>query len=263
MADPILDAFGFARAPFGKSLAAKDVFPSQMYKEAYSRLQYGLGEEDLLVLTGPVGCGKSVVLNALIRSLDPNRYLPLYIRGTNLSDVELYKNILSGLDHPPPYLTHLARRLFYQVVGECSRKPIVVVDDAQDAQESTFRALKAFVNFGFDAENRITFILSGQPELKAILKLSCYLALKQRIRLYFHMQGMGLEETCRYIDHHTRLAGRPSPVFSDEAKIEIHRASEGIARRVNSICYRSILSAALEGRQLIDSHDLALEDLTE
>jgi len=263
MADPILDAFGFSRLPFGKSLSAKEVFASQMYKEAYSRLHYGIGEEDLLVLTGPVGCGKSVVLNALIRSLDANRYLPLYIRATNLSDVELYKNILSGLDHPPPYLTHLARRLFYQVVEQCSRKPIVILDDAQDAQESTFRALKALVNFGFDTENRITFILSGQPELKAILKLSHYLALKQRVRLYFHMQGLGVEETCRYIDHHTKLAGRPSPLFSDEAKMEIHRASEGIPRRVNSICYRSILSAALEGLRIIDSNNLALEDLTE
>jgi hypothetical protein len=44
------------------------------------------------------------------------------------------------------------------------------------------------------------------------LKLAQYLPLKQRIRLFYHMTSMSLEETCRPIDHHTRIACNQNPL---------------------------------------------------
>jgi len=76
------------------------------------------------------------------------------------------------------------------------------------------------------------------------------------------MKPMSLEETCRYIDHHTTTAGAPSPLFSDNPKADIHRHAEGIPRAINSICYRSIIAAAAAGRKIIDSADLTLEGPT-
>ena len=49
-------------------------------------------------------------------------------------------------------------------------------------------------NFGSDSQHKITFVLCGQPEIRATLKFSRYLALKQRIRLFFHMDGLSLQE---------------------------------------------------------------------
>jgi len=75
------------------------------------------------------------------------------------------------------------------------------VDDVQEVNESALLALKSTVNFGFDSENRLAFILCGQPELKATLKYSRFLAVKQRIRLFFHMQGLSLQETCEQVEN--------------------------------------------------------------
>jgi len=66
-----------------------------------ARLEYGIGSEDFLLITGPVGVGKSVALLSLIHALDPIAYSPIYIRGNNLGEGELYKAILSGLDMEP------------------------------------------------------------------------------------------------------------------------------------------------------------------
>jgi len=115
-------------------------------------------------------------------------------------------------------------------------------------------------NFGSDSQAKITFILSGQPERRARLKLAQYLPLKQRIRLFSHMTSMSLEETCRSIDHHTRIAGNPTALFSDSAKAEIHRRADGIPRIVNTVCYRSIVNATVKKLKVIDSADLYLED---
>ncbi len=259
----VLDHFGFSRLPFSKNLSPKEVFPTSSYTEALARLEYGIGSEDFLLLTGPVGVGKSVTLFALIHSLDPIAYSPIYIRGNNLGEGELYKAILSGLDRDPPRFTQPARRMFFSVVPELGRKPIAVIDDAQEMRDAALLSLKSLANFSSDSQTRITFILCGQPELRGRLKLAQYHALKQRIRLFYHMKPMALEETCRYIDYHTKAAGNPTPLFSDAAKADIHRHADGIPRVVNTICYRSIINAAVNKLKVVDSAEVFLEDPAE
>ena len=85
MHDQVLTFFGFSRLPFGKHLTPADTFPSHAHQEATSRLAFGVADEDLLLLSGPIGCGKSVALAAFVAALDGNRYIPLYVRGSGLS----------------------------------------------------------------------------------------------------------------------------------------------------------------------------------
>jgi len=138
-----------------------------------------------------------------------------------------------------------------------------LIDDAQEVKDAALLALKSLANFSSDTQSRITFILAGQPELRGRLKLAQYYALKQRIRLFYHMKPMALEETCRYIDYHTKTAGNPTPLFSDSAKADIHRHADGIPRIVNTLCYRSIINAAVNKLKVIDSADVFLEDPAE
>ena len=263
MNNPVLDFFGFSHLPFSKILSPKQLFQSEGYRTAFAQLEYGIPVEDFMLLSGPVGCGKSVVVNALLHALDSNHYSPIFVDGNNLTEVELYKNILSSLDHEPPYLSGAAKRLFYRIVAELSKQPVVFIDDAQEMNDTALLALKSMANFDSDSQHKITFVLCGQPELRATLKYSRYLALKQRIRLFFHLEGMSLQETCSYIDHHTTAAGKPTSIFADDAKSDVHRCSEGIPRRVNLICYRSIVNAALNEINIIDSKNLVLDDLSD
>jgi len=256
----VLDFFGFSRLPFSKGLAFAQAFNTESFQEATARLAFAVGEEDFFLLTGAVGVGKSVVLQSFLAELDTNRYTPLYIRGASLSDGELFKAILAGLDREPPRFTQTAKRLYFSVIPELTRKPLVLLDDAQDLKESALMNLKSMTNFSCDSQSRIAFILSGQPELRARLRLNQFLPLLQRIRLSFHMKPMSLEETCRYVDHHTTAAGAPGPLFSDSAKADIHRHAEGIPRAVNSLCYRSIIAAAVKQRKVIDSADLSSDN---
>ena len=130
----VLSFFGFSRLPFSKNISSKEIFSTQTYKEAFARLEFGISDEDIMLLTGPVGSGKSVVLGSLIHSIDLNSYIPIYIRGNNLKEGELYKAILIGLDHAPPRYSQAAKRLFYRLVPELTKKPVVIVDDAQEIQ---------------------------------------------------------------------------------------------------------------------------------
>jgi type II secretory pathway predicted ATPase ExeA len=49
--------FGLARTPFGKSIAARDLFARQAHAEAVARINFCVLESTLGVVTGDVGPG--------------------------------------------------------------------------------------------------------------------------------------------------------------------------------------------------------------
>ena len=138
---------------------------------------------------------------------------------------------------------------------------MVVLDDAQDIAEEALISIKALTNFDSDSQNRITFILTGQPELRTLLSYSHFDSLRARIRLSHHILPMSLEETGTYIDHSLEIASRKEKLFSDTAKMEIFKRSNGIARQINRICYNAIVTGTIQEKNLIDSSDLPVDEL--
>ena len=191
MHDQVLAFFGFSRLPFGKHLTPADIFPSETHQEALSRLSFGVADEDLLLLTGPIGCGKSVALAAFVAALDTNRYTPLYVRGSGLSAAGLVKAVLEELKIDPPFFSGRASQLFFKIIPELNKKPVVIIDDAQDLAPTALTAIKSMVNFHFDSRTAITFVLAGQPELRELLKYATFAAVRQRIRISFEVARIG------------------------------------------------------------------------
>lgn len=253
MKETVLDFYGFKRLPFGKDIASVDLFKTRNQEDALAMLLLGAAEEDVLLVTGAAGCGKSVILRSFSAAMDVNRYQPVYLRGSPMGLPELYKMVLLELKIDPPRFMVKVKPLFFSAVAEMSKKPVVLIDDAQDLAEEALIGLKTMVNFKEDSQNRITFILAGQPELRTLLSYSQFHSLRQRIKLGVHLSGMTLEETCGYIDHGLRIAGRPSPLFSDSAKSEIFKRTGGIPRAINVLCYQAIITGAIERRDIIDT----------
>lgn len=256
MKQVILNHYGFSRMPFGKEIAADDIFKTQTLSQATAMLELGLDSEDIMVLTGPIGCGKSLIVRHAAAGFDTNRYQLIYLRGSLTNASELFKLVLGGMKVDPPHSIFKAKPLFFSTVSEAARKPIVVLDDAQDASPEALLAIKAMTNFDSDSRNRITFILVGQPELTTILGYSHFDSLRARIRLAHQLTGMSLQETCAYIDHGLAIVQRQEKLFSDAAKMQIFKRTTGIARHVNTLCYQAIVRGAINEKHVIDTQDL-------
>jgi general secretion pathway protein A len=261
MSNIILDFYGLAALPFSKSISEKDIFESHAHKEAMGMLSLGVESEDIMLLTGEIGIGKSIVLRSFLASLDSDAYACMYLRGNSLSQTDLTKTILLELKIQPPHFANDARQEYYARIAELGKKPVVIIDDAQDLKESALLGIKSMVNFDCDSKNKITFILAGQPELASTIRMSHFYALRQRIKLAFEMNKMSLEETCKYIDHHTRILNRPNPIFSDDAKLDIFKKSYGVARVINALCYNALANGAARRIDIIDSKNLVTSDL--
>ena len=252
----IKDHFGLSRLPFSKNIGVSQIFRFKQIDEAQARLALGAQNEDIVLLTGPVGSGKSSALRLFAQSLDPSQFLLVYIPAYSYKIGEIAKLILAGLHVQPPSHASKALRLLDQTVNELSRdkgiKPVIVIDEAQELPLTTLQTLKNLVNFDMDSVSRLCLVLCGQKELAPILDSAPLESLYRRIRIMYEMSGLSLEDTSKYIRHQMKICGVDKGVFSDECVSQIFTSSQGLMSQINAVCFRLIVMAVAEGRDIIE-----------
>ena len=100
-------------------------------------------------------------------------------------------------------------------------------------------------------------MLLGQPTLRRRLKLGHFAALDQRISIRYHLDGLSLDDTARYIRHHLDIAGRSDPLFSDDAITLIHRTARGIPRAINNLATAALIAAYATDKAIVDESSAA------
>ncbi len=103
MRETLLTHYGFSRLPFGKDIDEENVFHTQELSRTAAMLELGIESEDVMLLSGPIGCGKSLIIRHGLASLDTNRYQPIYLRGNISGEREIVKALLRGMKIEPPH----------------------------------------------------------------------------------------------------------------------------------------------------------------
>jgi hypothetical protein len=81
--------------------------------------------------------------------------------------------------------------------------------------------------------------------------------LKQRVIASYHLGPLDVEETRAYIEHRLKHVGwTDHPHFDTAAFAQIHAASGGVPRRINTLCDRLLLAAYLGDKRLIGAVDV-------
>lgn len=256
MTESIKSFFGFKKMPFSKHIGVNKLFQSSSFKEALSRLEIALENEDITLITGSIGSGKSNVLRYFTGKLDANSYKPIYIPADKMKPGEIAKKALKELNMEIPFHGSAAMRKLKQSIIKLNKhngiKPILVIDEAQQLPIETLLSLKNLLNFNMDSENLLCIILCGQKELNEILDLSPLESLRRRIRIKYHLAPLTLEETAQYIHHHLRVCGLERQLFTDDSKATIFHYSKGILCEINRICFEAIIHAVSLSKDLIE-----------
>ncbi len=263
MNNKLLTFFGLTRMPFSKEIPTGDIFKSGMIDGLLGMFELGISTEDIMLVFGKIGCGKTIALRLFMGSLDTNKYYPLYLKSSGMNIPHLYKSILCGMKVEPPSRLYGVKKLYEKIIPESRKKPVIILDDAQDLTDDALLEIKNLVSFDADSRNRLCVIVSGQMEIADKLKFSLFTPLMQRIRLQYQANSMGLEETCQYIDHQLSICGKESSIFTDDSKSEIFKRTNGIARLVNKECFKAIIAACAKGREIVEPSILPPPDLQE
>ena len=229
--------FGFTQAPFSRDFQEKEAFQWKDFQNLRTRLDYFLKEGGFFLLTGPVGSGKSTALRFFNASLNPNSYRAVYLNTAFDRKQDFYRTVLTHFYINPPFLPGEARNALKKHLRDMFTKrvtPIIILDEAQNIPGFMMEEIRLLSNFDFDTKSIVQFVLSGHKLLQNRLANLENEALRQRITLKFHLQGLTLEETCGYIRHQLTIAGSNAALFTDSVMIKIYEDSKGILRMINT-----------------------------
>jgi type II secretory pathway predicted ATPase ExeA len=254
--------YGFTEKPFNKTPDPRFLFQSRKHAEALARLYHAVEEQDIVLLTGEIGSGKTTLSRAFIDGLD-GRFHPVLIINPRLSPSQLLHMIALrlGVDDVARQRHGILEGInakLYEIY-EAGRRPIIIIDEAQlIPSKATFEELRLLTNFQLDDRNLLAIALIGQTELRERLNRKPYKALRQRIGMRYHLGPLNREETESYLLHRLHVAGRETPLFEYDAIEFLYKYSGGIPRRINIIAGNALIEgfgrdAQTIGPEIIES----------
>ncbi len=247
--------WGVTELPFENVPDPKFYFPAPMHEEALHRLLYGVQtRKGAVMLTGEIGCGKTLLSRELSRHLNSQQYDMAMIANPSFGVEDFLAEILYQLEIEPAktkvQLLHLLNeRLLANYKN--GRQTIIIVDEAQAIpDDQVFEELRLLLNFQLNNRFLLTLVLMGQPELN-----NRVMALKQfaqRISIKSHLGAFSQEEAAQYVDFRMKAAHCQREVFSQEALAIIFQRSAGIPRIINRLCDLCLLIGYMDRATIID-----------
>jgi type II secretory pathway predicted ATPase ExeA len=253
---PWVAHFGFAKTPFTKRIAARDLMSRTAHAEAVARIGFCVAEAALGVICGEVGAGKTVAVRAATSALDRTRHQLIYIPNPTIGTRGLYVAVVAALGGSPRFhkaeVMRQAADLLAAEEAERRRRVVLCIDEAHLLSPEQLEELRLLTNTDMDAASPFAGILVGQPTLARKLRLGVFAALDQRIATRYTIAPMDLAESAAYLAHHLQLAGRTEPLFADDAIARLHRIAGGLPRKLNNAATAALIAAAADGKQLVD-----------
>jgi general secretion pathway protein A len=251
MPGPFSSFFDLRDNPFRANPDPRYLFLTQQTKENLDQIIEGIrARKGLLLLTGEVGTGKTVLLNRLMEWLAQERIPKAFIFNSHLKADELLDLVLADFGVPfnanrGTPLAHLHSWLQDRCCA--GQTPVLFVDEAQGLTLRTLEELRMLLNLQSGEGSLLQIVLCGQPEFEETLKRPELRQLRQRIALRCRTAPLTLEETQNYIEARLRIAGGSgATVFHPEAVEALLLYSRGLPRVLNALCEQSLMRAARE-----------------
>jgi general secretion pathway protein A len=254
----VLDYYGLREQPFGVTPNPRYLYLSPSHREALASLVYGIesGRGFLALIAAP-GMGKTTLLFQLLEQLG-SKAKTVFLFQTQCGSHDFLRSLMSDLGMRPEEEDQvvLQARLNEILIEELKarRKFVLVVDEAQNLDESALEFVRMLSNFETSRDKLMHIVLAGQPQLAEKLARPSLAQLRQRISMLIRLRPLGAAETAAYVEHRLRVAGYEGPpLFSGGALNAVASLSGGIPRNINNICFNALSLGYASGRKLVDS----------
>lgn len=248
--------FSLREQPFHTTPNPRFFYANPAHLEAYASLLYGIRErKGCIALVGEAGTGKTTLLRRVMQELEPTVHTAFFY-NTTLTFDELLDFVcrdfgfsVSGerrLDKIDALNQFLLARLAEGGTG------VLIIDEAHNLTDDVLENLRLLSNFETSSQKLLQIVLVGQPELEKKLASPELRQLKQRISIYCRLDRLPTQSVGPFIDHRLRIAGcSREDLFTPEALQRIAVYSDGIPRRINTLCDNALLIAYRAGQQTV------------
>ncbi|HDZ89503.1 MAG TPA: AAA family ATPase [Deltaproteobacteria bacterium] len=252
--------YGLTKKPFENTPDPEFLYLSENHREVLASLAYGVNSAKGLILAmGDVGTGKTTLINALKKQLDPSFVVVRITNPRLVFGQSTFTNILEyfaselGLDSDRTNNRDLLEAVTDELerLDRSGKKAILIIDEAHLLSEESLHDIRLLSNIENEKTKLIQILLIGQDELNSKLQKDSLKALKQRFNISRRLRPLNKSETGDYIMHRLRVAGRDSQIFDKRALDLIFKKSSGVPRLINQICDSSLLIGyAVEARSI-------------
>jgi type II secretory pathway predicted ATPase ExeA len=242
--------FGLNGRPFGETVDASAYVALPSRETVARRIRYGLEHgQGPALMYGPAGAGKTLLASALISASGvPSAHLTFPAMPT----AELIAYVAEEFGATTEggasggKLGGSLRSLRRWLSSTAARgvRPMLVVDEAQLIEDpATFDALRGLLNFASTGPPDLSLLLVGGPEV--LLRLPA--GLSDRLTARCLLGPLTEAESASYVLGRLAAVGAREPIFSAESLASLHRAAEGLPRRLNRLADLALLVAYAEG----------------
>ena len=252
--------FGFHDMPFGVAPDPRFFFRNYHYTEALDVLADGIkAKKGLLVVTGEVGTGKTILLRKLMRHLEATTRF-VFVSTSHVTSDGLIELIVEDLGLPTqgktPFEIEQALKDYLLQQNREAKTVALLIDEAQKVTDGALESLCDLSNLETEQEKLLQIVLVGQPELIVKLRKPALQRIKQRIAIHYQTRALSLaSEVEHYIRHRLRAAGYEGPeIFNQKALEAIWSYSSGTPRLINTLCDNALTMASRAGRKRVSAY---------
>ena len=250
--------YGFSEDPFTLDPDPRFLYLAPGHVKALSCMMQGIREKKgLIVVTGEVGIGKTLLIHALLKDLD-EKVKTAFVFNTRLDFRGVLKNVLRDLgvvckeENTSSLITAFRNYLHERLDRE--EAVAIVVDEAQSLDKEVLEGFFRLLAEDSPALRCLQIVLVGHPELKRKLSSEKSLPLRRRAGTQCEIKALTRDEGRRYVELRLKLVGRDmSKVLTPDAVDRILKFSEGIPRVTNLLCNRVFSLGAIDSMPKITS----------
>jgi general secretion pathway protein A len=267
--------YGLVEPPFSLSPGLRFAYKSRSHASALREVREALRRgESLIVVTGEVGTGKTMLCRGLLQDSDAHTFTSLILDPCATAE-EMLVQILSdfGLIDRDALARHLAvshfsrnellsiLQRFLASLARLGGRAAIVIDEAQHLHPAVLEQIRLWSNFETNETKLLQIVLAGQQELDDVLSRPEMRQIRQRVSRRCDLEPLSHEEVAHYIEHRLSVARGPSndprggmsgprgvlaqgeswrPCFDPRAIGAVVTLSGGIPRVVNLLCDRSL-----------------------
>ncbi len=237
--------------PFRLTPDPRFVHLSEPHQAALTVLLEGiLFRKGLVMITGPIGTGKTTLLHTALQMLTdiPKQKIPIksaFIFNPTLTRDEFLEMMLDEFEVNCPSASKPKRlSALLQMLLETQREggtAVLFIDEAHLLSSDLLEEIRLLGNADTHHEKLLQIVLSGQPELTTMMNRRELSALQQRIAGRAFLRPLSLAELRRYVAERLHFAGLtgPSP-FTGAALEAVQQHSAGVPRLINLVCDASL-----------------------
>ncbi|MGD9241940.1 MAG: AAA family ATPase [Desulfobacterales bacterium] len=254
--------FKLREKPFQLNTDPRFLWLGRQHQEALVTLRYGIQEnKGLLLLTGDIGTGKTMLISALAdRLVDDNVVVAkLPDPGFDRNDFFFLVSHNFGIHHQVQDKETFTEAFdhFLERTSEKMQKALLIVDEAQIMSTKILEEVRLLSNMECRSTKLLNIILVGQNAFNQLLYKPENRAIRERITISYNLQPLTGAETEAYIGHRLKIAGTEAKIFTDDAVREIHAFSNGSPRQINIICDLALVLGFGKNATEIDNRMIA------